>query len=90
METNPKLIYQDISNALDLQGLYNQELKLQEIFENLPAEERNVFNNDYYQFKENGLKYYETKAQKEIEEANEIRKKESETPVKVEITNKGE
>ena len=66
MERTGKQIYADVSEALDLQGMYNQDLKLREIFDNLPAEERRAFNNDYYNFRENGLSYYEQKAKEEI------------------------
>lgn len=88
---NTQMIYADISEALDLRGLYNQDLKLKEIFENLPAKERNQFGNDFYNFKENGLQVYEKKAteeraqyQKMIEENEKLRNQ----PQKVEIVNK--
>lgn len=90
MEVNPNIVYADISEALDLRGLYNQDLKLQEIFENLPAKEKKEFNNDFYQFKEHGLKYYEDKAKAEIEEINkqkEIELQKANEPQKVQIVN---
>lgn len=92
-ETNPKMIYADVSNALDLRGMFEQDKKLQTIFENLPSNERNIFNNDFYQFRENGLQYYEAKAKAEIEKANQIRQRIEEQrnkPQKVEIVNKEE
>lgn len=66
MERTGKQIYADVSEALDLQGMYNQDLKLREIFDNLPSQERRIFGNDYYNFRENGLAYYEQKAKEEI------------------------
>lgn len=90
MENNPNLIYADISEALDLRGLYNQDIRLQEIFENLPTEERKQFNNDFYQFKEFGLKHYEEKAKAEIEEIKkqkEIEFQKANEPQKVQIVN---
>lgn len=68
MQVTAEGTYKDITNAMDLRGLYDQEVELKNIFESLPLEERRYFNHDFYNFKENGLKYYEEKAQKEIAE----------------------
>lgn len=87
MERDVKLIYADISDAKDLMGLYNQELKMQEIFENLPSKERNIFDNDIHKFREFGLEYYEKKAKGEMEQAEKIREEMRNRPQKVEIVN---
>ena len=88
---NVHMIYADVSEALDLQGMYNQDLKLQEVFDNLPSRERNIFNNDFYTFKENGLNYYKQKAEAELQRAAEIRQQIEEQknqPQKVVVVNK--
>lgn len=78
--------YIDMSNALELRDLFEQEIKLKEMFESLPLEERREFNMNYYEWKEKGLEYYEKKAAKEIETIQKQRLadlEESKKPIKV-------
>ena len=75
MATDKKLIYADISEALSYQDLSEQDARLNTIFEELPAKERNKFDNDFYKFKANGLKVYEEEAKinlKKLEEQQKI------------------
>lgn len=69
-------VFADVSDAMDLRSLYDQDRRLNDIFEGLPLKEREYFNHDFYKFKENGLKYYEEKAK------NEIKQKQTETEQK--------
>lgn len=66
MQVSAQGTYADITNAMDLRSLYDQEIELKNIFESLPLEERRIFNHDFYDFKQNGLKYFEEKAQVEL------------------------
>lgn len=78
--------YIDMSNALDLRNLYEQEIKLKEMFENLPLKERREFNMNFYEWKQRGLEYYEKKAENEILTAQKQRQEEieeSKKPIKV-------
>lgn len=87
LERPAKEVYADVSNALELRDLLDQDKKLEELFYSLPLEERREFDNDFYKFKANGLEYYNKKAIKEIEKNRKLREEQENTPVKVEITN---
>jgi len=68
LERPAREIYTDLTNALDLRGLFDQDKKLQALFYSLPLEERKEFDQDFYTFKEKGLDFYLAKAEKEIKD----------------------
>lgn len=74
MATDKKLIYADISEALSYQDLAEQDARLNTIFEEMPAKERNKFDNDFYKFKQNGLKTYEEEAKTNLQKIQEQQK----------------
>lgn len=90
MERPANEIASEFEGSLELRDLYDQEIKLKELFESLPLEERREFDMNYYKFKEYGLEFYTDKANKEIKLAEEQRAaqiEESKKPIKVEVTN---
>lgn len=72
-------IIADFSANMDLRDLAEQENRLRTLFDNLPLKEKQIFKNDYYRFKTDGLDYYTKKAQKEIEA---LQKKQTTVPPK--------
>lgn len=66
LERPAEEIIADFSENMDLRDLAEQDNRLRILFENLPLKEKQVFKNDFYKFKAEGLNYYTEKAKKEI------------------------
>ena len=90
MRRTPIENYEEFNTAINMQDLLMQDKHLEEIFDNLSSEDRKEFNNNFYEFKQKGLKYFTKKAQKEIEQRQKLREEEDKKrnqPIKVEVTN---
>lgn len=65
IQINNKEVYGEIKEAITLESSLNLEIKLKEIYNNLPAEIKEKFGNNYYNFKDNGLQYFENLVKQE-------------------------
>lgn len=60
---DPNKMYADFTGLTDLRGIKDAQLKAEELFYNLPLEDRQYFNNNINEFTLNGKEYLEKKIQ---------------------------
>lgn len=76
--------YGEIKETLTLADSLNLDIKLKEIYDSLPTEVKDEFGNNFYNFKDNGLEYFEKGMKKYEEQRN------NNAPVPTDETSTGE
>lgn len=85
IQMDPNKMYGDFTGLSDLRGVLDAKLKAEELFYNLPLEDRQHFNNDINQFTKDGAKYLKEK----MDNFNKTQIKEQPEQLELGVTDNG-
>lgn len=74
MQHNAVQLAEELQEYTDLRGVMDRQIKAKQLWEGLPLELRAKFNNDIYQFMDNGPKWIQNEIQRLQQPKTEVKK----------------